>query len=72
MQPKIQHLSDMLHYYMVSPKDAFRNWNNPRSGYLNFEEFYKMISKIYEQASEKLPEFQIIKEIFDYIDVRKD
>jgi hypothetical protein len=25
MQPKIQHLSDMLHYYMVSPKDAFRN-----------------------------------------------
>lgn len=22
--PKIQHLSDLLHYYMVSPKDAFR------------------------------------------------
>lgn len=36
-QPKIQHLSDLLHYYMISPKDAFRKWNNPRSGYLNFE-----------------------------------
>ena len=24
IQPKMQHLSDLLHYYMVSPKDAFR------------------------------------------------
>lgn len=24
MQPKIQHISDLLHYYMISPKDAFR------------------------------------------------
>ena len=24
IQPKLQHLSDLLHYYMVSPKDAFR------------------------------------------------
>lgn len=22
---RLQHLSDLLHYYMVSPKDAFRN-----------------------------------------------
>ncbi len=22
--PKIQHLSDLLHYFMVSPKDAYR------------------------------------------------
>jgi hypothetical protein len=25
MQQKIQHLSDLLHFYMVTPKDAFRN-----------------------------------------------
>ena len=24
MQPKLQHISDLLHYYMISPKDAFR------------------------------------------------
>ena len=24
IQPKLQHISDMLHYYMISPKDAFR------------------------------------------------
>lgn len=26
--PRIQHLSDLLHYYMVSPKDAFRKVKN--------------------------------------------
>jgi hypothetical protein len=36
LQPKLQHLIDLLHYYMISPKDAFRKWNNPRTGYLNF------------------------------------
>lgn len=80
MQPKIQHLSDLLHYYMVSPKDAFRSvinlfyfqWNNPRTAYMDFEAFYKMVSNVYQQASETLPEFQILKEIFNYIDVRKD
>lgn len=24
MLPKLQHISDLLHYYMISPKDAFR------------------------------------------------
>ena len=27
MQPKLQHISDLLHYYMISPKDAFRKVN---------------------------------------------
>ncbi len=24
IQPRLQHLSDLLHFYMVSPKDAYR------------------------------------------------
>lgn len=55
LQPKLQHLSDLLHYYMISPKDAFRKWNNPRSGYLNFQEFHKMLKELYSNASENLP-----------------
>jgi Ca2+-binding EF-hand superfamily protein len=31
-----------------------------------------MVEKLYGQADEKLPEFQQIKEMFSYIDVRKD
>lgn len=39
---------------------------------MSFEEFYKMLEKLYEQASEPFPEFQLLKELFGYIDVRKD
>lgn len=28
MQPKLQHISDLLHYYMISPKDAYRKVKN--------------------------------------------
>jgi hypothetical protein len=31
-----------------------------------------MLEKLYEQASEPFPEFQLLKELFAYIDVRKD
>ena len=24
MLPKLQHISDLMHYYMISPKDAYR------------------------------------------------
>ena len=27
VQPKLQHTSNLLHYYMISPKDAFRKVN---------------------------------------------
>lgn len=27
IQPRLQHLSDLLHFYMVSPKDAYRKVN---------------------------------------------
>ena len=72
LHPKIQHLSDLLHYYMISPKDAFRKWNNPRSGYLSFEEFHKMLKEIYAQASEALPQYQQLEDLFNFIDIRKD
>ena len=72
LQPKLQHISDLLHYYMISPKDAYRKWNNPRSGYLSFEEFFKMMKELYSQASEPLPEYQQLEDIFTLIDIRKD
>jgi Ca2+-binding EF-hand superfamily protein len=57
---------------MISPKDAYRKWNNPRSGYLTFEEFYSMMKELYSQASENLPEYQQLEDIFTFIDIRKD
>ena len=31
-----------------------------------------MLEKLYEQASEAFPELQVLKDLFAYIDVRKD
>ena len=72
LQPKLQHISDLLHYCMISPKDAYCKWNNPRSGYLSFEEFFKMLKELYAQASEPLPEYQQLEDLFTFIDIRKD
>jgi len=57
---------------MISPKDAFRKWNNPRTGYLSFEEFHKMLKEVYAQANEQLPEYQQIEDLFKFIDIRRD
>ena len=39
---------------------------------MSFEEFHKMMKDLYAQASEPLPEFALLKEFFDHIDIRKD
>jgi hypothetical protein len=39
---------------------------------MSFEEFHKMVRNLYEQASESLPEFSNIRELFDHIDIRRD
>ena len=39
---------------------------------MSFEEFHKMLKNLYEQACEPLPEFSVIREIFDHIDIRRD
>lgn len=39
---------------------------------MSFEEFYKMVKDIAGLSNEPLPQYSIIKEIFDFIDVRGD
>ena len=39
---------------------------------MNFEEFYNLYKDIYVLCNESLPQFSIIKEIFDFVDVRGD
>jgi hypothetical protein len=39
---------------------------------MNFEEFYTMVKTLYSVSTEALPEYAIIREFFDFIDVRKD
>lgn len=39
---------------------------------MNFEEFYTLVKELYKLGNEELPEYAIIKELFEFIDVRKD
>ena len=57
---------------MLSPKDAFRQWNMDRTGKLSFEDFNNMIRQLYGCTSEPLPSFAVIKDLFNYFDKRKD
>ncbi len=72
---------------MLTPKDAFRKvisfkininsynflqFNIDRSGKLSFDEFENFLKTIGGLNNEPLPSFNIIKDLFDYIDIRKD
>jgi len=62
----------MMYIYMLSPKDAFRQWNQDRTGKLSFEDFQKMIRQLYSCTSEPVPSFAVTKDLFNYFDKRRD
>lgn len=39
---------------------------------MSFEEFYNLFKDIFVLSNQALPQFSIIKEMFDFIDVRND
>ena len=39
---------------------------------MSFEQFYKMLTDLYALCNDSLPQFSIIKEMFDFIDIRGD
>ena len=57
---------------MLSPKDAFRLFNEDKSGKMSFEDFQRFIQKIYQMANQPQPSFAIIKDLFQTIDIRQD
>lgn len=57
---------------MLTPKDAFRQIDGTHTGYLSFEKFKDMIEMLYRLATEEIPPFAIIKDLFEFIDKRRD
>lgn len=69
---RIDKLKEMMFSYLLSPVDAFRQYDPDRSGALNFSEFSSLVSRLYVLAGEPCPAFTVIKDLFDIIDIRKD
>ena len=69
---KLESLSRKISDYLLSAKDAFRQFNVDNSGKMNFEEFSKLVLALYKKDEEPSPAFDIIKDLFEFIDLRKD
>lgn len=61
-----------MHGYMLSPKDAFHEFDPDRTGYLTFASFQKLMNKICQLGNYPLPSLMVCKDIFAIIDHRKD
>lgn len=61
-----------MYSYMLSPNDAFWQFDSIRSGRLVFGQFQAMVTRLCQLAGDNVPAFNVIKDLFDYIDIRKD
>lgn len=43
----ISKISDLIHNYMISPLDAFKEFDKLKNGKLTFEEFHNLINVLY-------------------------
>lgn len=69
---RLRVIKQNIYSYMISPKDAFRLFDLNRNGQMLFEHFYKFIVRLCQLSGEELYPFLIIKDLFDFIDIRKD
>ncbi|EAR88078.2 EF-hand protein (macronuclear) [Tetrahymena thermophila SB210] len=70
---RIVTLRKALYEYMITPKDAFRQADSSKKGYMNFQDFSKFMEQIQNLSkSEEHLGFQILRDMFDFIDVKGD
>jgi hypothetical protein len=46
---------------MLSPKDAFRQYNTDRTGKLTYENFQQMMRQLYAYTGDPLPPFVVLE-----------
>lgn len=69
---RLDKLSEMMLAYMLTPKDAFRQFDPERSGRLTYASFTALVNKLHSLANEPAPSFTVVKDLFELIDIRSD
>jgi len=70
--PIISEIKALIYKYYSSPIICFQNNDINHSGKIDFEKFKNIIFDMYKRNEQKLPNFTLIKNAFDIIDLRKD
>ena len=61
-----------LYKYYNSPRLAFEMNDKQKKGYIDFEQFKKMLYELYYKERVPVPNYPVLKYVYDYVDVRKD
>eukprot|EP00825_Cyclidium_porcatum_P044688 TRINITY_DN6617_c0_g1_i1.p1 TRINITY_DN6617_c0_g1~~TRINITY_DN6617_c0_g1_i1.p1 ORF type:complete len:457 (-),score=69.21 TRINITY_DN6617_c0_g1_i1:1088-2458(-) len=69
---RLQKLKKSLYAYMISPKDAFRMYDEQKKGMLSLNQFTQLMNKISQLEGSEFLSFAVIKDVFDFIDIKKD
>ena len=68
----VQRMRQNMNSYMLSPKDAFLQFDPDRTGFLDFNRFSNLVTRLSTLANEPVFAFTVIKDLYDLIDIRKD
>ena len=65
-------IKQYLYKYYNSPRFAFEMNDKEKRGFLDFEQFKKIIYELYYKERVPAPNYAVMKYVYDYVDVRKD
>jgi Ca2+-binding EF-hand superfamily protein len=68
----LKQLKQYIYKYYNSPRFAFEINDRNKKGFIDFEQFKKLIYELFYKEKKPVPNYPVMKYVYDYIDVRKD
>ncbi|EAS02007.2 EF hand protein (macronuclear) [Tetrahymena thermophila SB210] len=69
---KLKQISSKIYKYMISPVDAFRQFNQKGDGKMSLQEFEALINKLQTLNGEPEEGLSVIKDMFGFLDRNQD
>ncbi|KRX01445.1 hypothetical protein PPERSA_01348 [Pseudocohnilembus persalinus] len=71
-EQRIIKLRKQLYDYLISPKDAFRRFDDDKSQTMSFSEFREFLIQLSSFTKEDAPPYTVAKDMYDFIDIKSD
>ena len=68
----LSEIKQLLYKYYSNPKLAFTFIDSSQSNIMDFEKFRTIVAELYKREQKPIPNFALLKNTYDYIDLRKD